>query len=95
MIFTLDFLHSPGRWGFYIEVDQNISFENKEAKKTLCRRCRWMMRSGWFVPEERLVRVLGDWCPAYPGYHLYYPGRSEANSAFGLLVERLRWRGEG
>ena len=47
------------------------------------------------VAAGRLVRVLGDWCPAYPGYHLYYPGRSEANSAFGLLVERLRWRVEG
>lgn len=45
------------------------------------------------VAAGRLMRVLEDWCPAYAGYHLYYAGRREVGSAFGLLVERLRWRG--
>src|SRR5271154_3409659 len=39
-----------------------------------------------------LVRVLGDWCPPYPGYHLYYPSRRQPTPAFALLIEALRYR---
>ncbi|MCI0755175.1 LysR family transcriptional regulator [Teichococcus vastitatis] len=45
------------------------------------------------VAEGRLVRVLADWCPPFPGYHLYYPSRRQPTSAFALLVEALRFRG--
>ena len=38
----------------------------------------------------RLVRVLADWCPPFPGYHLYYPSRRQPKPAFALLVEALR-----
>jgi DNA-binding transcriptional LysR family regulator len=38
----------------------------------------------------RLVRLLEDWCPAFPGYHLYYPSRRQHAPAFALLVEALR-----
>jgi len=41
----------------------------------------------------RLVRVLEDWCPPFPGYHLYYPSRRQPSAAFALLVEALRYRG--
>jgi DNA-binding transcriptional LysR family regulator len=44
------------------------------------------------VAEGRLVRVLGDWCPPFSGYHLYYPSRRQAAPAFALLVEALRYR---
>src|SRR3984957_14957451 len=27
------------------------------------------------IAEGRLVQVLRDWCPAFPGYFLYYPSR--------------------
>jgi DNA-binding transcriptional LysR family regulator len=40
----------------------------------------------------RLKRVLEDWCPAYSGYHLYYPSRRQPSAAFALLVEALRHR---
>lgn len=40
----------------------------------------------------RLVRVLADWCPPFPGYHLYYPSRRQPAPAFALLVEALRFR---
>lgn len=40
----------------------------------------------------RLVSVLEDWCPTYPGYHLYYPSRRQPTPAFALLVEALRYR---
>jgi DNA-binding transcriptional LysR family regulator len=55
-----------------------------------------------YVPEDsvrehlangRLIRVLEDWCPPYPGYHLYYPSRRQPTLAFSLLVNALRYRG--
>ena len=55
-----------------------------------------------YLPEDqveahlaagRLVRVLADWCPPFPGYHLYYPSRRQPTPAFALLVEALRHRG--
>jgi DNA-binding transcriptional LysR family regulator len=55
-----------------------------------------------YVPEDlaqphlakgRLKRVLEDWCPPYPGYHLYYPSRRQSSAAFALLVDALRYRG--
>ena len=54
-----------------------------------------------YLPEDmvlahlaagRLVRVLEDWCPPFPGYHLYYPSRRQPSPAFSLLVEALRRR---
>ena len=54
-----------------------------------------------YLPEEqvsgdlksgRLVRVLGDWCAPFSGYHLYYPSRRQPTQAFALLVEALRYR---
>ena len=44
------------------------------------------------LADRRLVRVLGDWCPPYPGYHLYYPSRRQPTPAFSLLVDALRYR---
>jgi DNA-binding transcriptional LysR family regulator len=55
-----------------------------------------------YVPEDlakpllakgRLKRVLDDWCPAYAGYHLYYPSRRQSSPAFSRLVDALRYRG--
>jgi DNA-binding transcriptional LysR family regulator len=40
----------------------------------------------------RLVQVLDDWCPPFPGYHLYYPSRRQPSPAFTLLVDALRRR---
>ncbi len=47
------------------------------------------------ISAGRLVRVLADWCPAFSGYHLYYPSRRQASPAFALVVEALRYRREG
>lgn len=44
------------------------------------------------VAARRLVHVLADWCPPFPGYHLYYPSRRQATPAFALLVDALRHR---
>jgi DNA-binding transcriptional LysR family regulator len=42
------------------------------------------------VAEGRLQRVLTRWCPAFTGYHLYYPSRRQSSPAFQLLLEALR-----
>src|SRR5215204_971911 len=46
------------------------------------------------ITKGRLRRVLGEWCPAWPGYHLYYPSRRQPSAAFALLVDALRYRGK-
>lgn len=45
-----------------------------------------------YIADGRLIRVLEDWCPRFPGYHLYYPSRKHPSPAFALLLERLRYR---
>ncbi|MBK8177273.1 MAG: LysR family transcriptional regulator [Rhodospirillales bacterium] len=39
-----------------------------------------------------LVRVLDDWCPPFPGYHLYYPSRRQLSRAMAAVVDALRYR---
>ncbi|SEE66662.1 transcriptional regulator, LysR family [Rhizobiales bacterium GAS188] len=44
-----------------------------------------------YIANGRLVRVLEDWCPYFPGYHLYYPSRRHS-PALGVVVDALRYR---
>ena len=44
------------------------------------------------IRQGRLVRVLADWCPLRPGYHLYYPSRRQPSPAFALVVDALRYQ---
>jgi len=46
------------------------------------------------LADGRLIRVLADWCPPFPGYHLYYPSRRQHSPAFNLLIDALRYRGQ-
>lgn len=46
-----------------------------------------------YIADGRLVRVLEDWCPSFPGYHLYYPSRRHSSPALALLADALRYRG--
>ncbi|ASQ06053.1 LysR family transcriptional regulator [Sinorhizobium meliloti] len=45
-----------------------------------------------YLGDGRLVRVLEEWCPYFPGYHLYYPSRRHSSPALTVLVENLRYR---
>lgn len=45
------------------------------------------------IENGRLTRLLEDWCPPFPGYHLYYPSRRQHSSGFLVLIEALRYRG--
>lgn len=42
------------------------------------------------VAAGRLRRVLEDWSPTFPGYHLYYPNRRQPSPAFALVLDALR-----
>lgn len=42
------------------------------------------------LDDRRLTRVLEDWCPPFPGYHLYYPSRRQLSPAMRLIVDALR-----
>ena len=42
------------------------------------------------IAEGRLVQVLRDWCPAFPGYFLYYPSRRNQPAALTALIAALR-----
>lgn len=44
------------------------------------------------IDEGRLKLVLKDWCPAFPGYHLYYPSRRQSSRALGVVIDALRYR---
>lgn len=42
------------------------------------------------LAQGRLVQVLKDWCPLFPGYFLYYPSRHNQPAALAALIEALR-----
>ena len=39
------------------------------------------------IAKRKLVRVLTDWCPAYPGFFLYYPSRRQLPAALRAFVD--------
>ena len=52
-----------------------------------------------FLPEEmtqpdveakRLVRVMDDACPAFPGLHAYYPSHRNSSRAMRLVIDAIR-----
>jgi DNA-binding transcriptional LysR family regulator len=42
------------------------------------------------IGQGRLVQVLRDWCPSFPGYFLYYPSRRNQPAALAALIDTLR-----
>ncbi len=42
------------------------------------------------LADGRLVEVLRDWCPVFPGYFLYYPSRHNQPAALTALIRSLR-----
>lgn len=46
------------------------------------------------IQEKKLNRVLEKFTPDLPGYHLYYPHRRHAGSAFSLLIDVLKYKGD-
>lgn len=42
------------------------------------------------IDEGRLTQVLKDWCPSFPGFHLFYPSRRNRPAALTALIRALR-----
>jgi DNA-binding transcriptional LysR family regulator len=42
------------------------------------------------IAKGRLVQVLKEWCPTFPGYFLYYPSRRNQPAALAALINTLR-----
>jgi DNA-binding transcriptional LysR family regulator len=43
------------------------------------------------IASGRLVQVLADWCPSFPGFHLYHPSRRQSPPALRALIAALRF----
>ena len=43
-----------------------------------------------FLLTGRLVRLLEDWTPPFPGFFLYYPSRRQVRPVFGAFIRALR-----
>ncbi|MBO1552119.1 LysR family transcriptional regulator [Yersinia pseudotuberculosis] len=46
-----------------------------------------------YIESGRLIEVLADWSPYFPGFHLYYPNRRNASPAFTAFVNAVRHKG--
>lgn len=45
-----------------------------------------------YLAKRRLIRVLEDWTPPFPGFFMYYPSRQHQPAALAALVNALRVR---
>jgi len=45
------------------------------------------------LARGKLIQVLKDWCPSFPGYFLYYPSRRNQPAALAALIGALQVSG--
>jgi DNA-binding transcriptional LysR family regulator len=88
---------TKGKRAVNARVDGTVTFNNAydifEAAKAgfgLAYLPEDMVRA--YVSKGQFISVLEDWCPVWPGFHLYYPNRRQPSRAMTLLVEALRYR---
>jgi DNA-binding transcriptional LysR family regulator len=43
-----------------------------------------------YVADGRLVRLLADWTPSFPGFHLYYPSRRQMRPVLTAFLDAVR-----
>jgi DNA-binding transcriptional LysR family regulator len=81
-----DWEFSKGKQTMNARVDGSVTFNNAydifEAVKAgfgLAYLPENMVRP--LVAKGQLISVLEDWCPVWPGFHLYYPNRRQPSRA--------------
>jgi DNA-binding transcriptional LysR family regulator len=45
---------------------------------------------GAMIDQGKLIRVLEDWSPSFPGFFVYYPKRRHQSAALSALIRVLR-----
>ena len=45
------------------------------------------------IETGEIVPVMEEWCPPFPGYHLYYPSRRQQSPALAAFVAAVRYKG--
>lgn len=78
-----------------VRVDGQLAFNDEDiiVQAAIDGYCLAFVMEDYVRPAlaaGQLVPVLKDWCPAFAGYHLYYPSRRQPTAAFSLLVKALR-----
>jgi DNA-binding transcriptional LysR family regulator len=56
--------------------------------------CLYESQVSEHVSSGRLVKALEDWCPDYPGYHLYYPSSRQMPTALRAFIDYVRRKDE-
>jgi DNA-binding transcriptional LysR family regulator len=46
-----------------------------------------------YLADGRLISVMPDSCPTFPGLHAYYPSRRHSSRALGLVIDTIRHQG--
>jgi DNA-binding transcriptional LysR family regulator len=46
------------------------------------------------IATGRLIRILEDWTPPFPGFFLYYPSRKQVSPVLTAFLTLLRTRSE-
>jgi DNA-binding transcriptional LysR family regulator len=94
-LYAWEFEKGPRKLNVRVEGQLVFNTSSLIVKSTLAGMGLASLPSQIVEPElarGRLKQVLSDWCPPFPGYHLYYPSRRQQSPAFRLLVEALRYR---
>jgi DNA-binding transcriptional LysR family regulator len=82
---------------FQVRVDGPLSFNNGD----LIREAALAGQGLAYVYDDevaadikagRLKRILEKWCPTFPGYYLYHPGRRQTPPALTALIAALRYK---
>jgi DNA-binding transcriptional LysR family regulator len=71
-----------------------ILTEIQSMRRAACAGLGLALLSEWHIADDlaagRLVSVLDDWCPPFPGLRLYYPGRRHLPAGLRALVDLIR-----
>lgn len=82
---------------FQVRVDGPLAFNNSD----LIRQAALAGQGVAYVYDDevqediragRLVEILEQWCPSFPGYYLYHPGRRQSPPALTAFIAVLKER---